>query len=233
MIDIVLWRSTIGCFYSKFKYFVGYSAFEKGMLHTALNKWLNVAVLHVKCMLYLALSDCFDLAMLHLGILMMLLHCSGYLEAIGYFNLKFNCYIGSNYTNNETGMHAVLHDFTVLHVKGMLYRSLNDHSDDFTVLHIAVLTMYVIFMLLLCSGDIELNPGPSCYVMCPNCNVQVHIKKKTCECGYRLFKKCGRLATGCPVGTTRDAGFSASTGHPTADVDIEMNVPSGCPVGTT
>ena len=180
MIDIVLWRSTIGCFYLKFKCFVGYSAFEKGMLHTALNKWLNVAVLHVKCTLYLALSDCFDIAMLHLGILMMLLHFSGYLEVIGYFNLKFNCYIGSNYTNNETCMHAVLHDwfdFTVLHVKGMLYRSLNDHSDDFTVLHIALFTMYVIFMLLLCSGDIELNPGPSCYVMCPNCNVQVHIRK--------------------------------------------------------
>ena len=236
MIELVLWRRTIGCFYSKFKCYVGHSAFEQGMLHTALNKCVNVAVLHVKCTLYLALSDCFDLAMLHLGILMMLLHCSGYLEGINYFNLKFNCYIGSNYTDNETGVHAVLHDwfdFTVLHVKGMLYRSLNDHSDDFTVLHIAVFTTYVIFMLLLCSGDIELNPGPSCYVMCPNCNVHVHIRKKTCECGYRLFKKCGRLVTGRPIGTTRDAGFNASKGHPTADVDIEMNVPSGRPVGTT
>ena len=74
MINIVLWRSTIGCFYSKFKCYVGHSAFEQGMLHTALNKCVNVAVLHVKCTLYLALSDCFDLAMLHLGILMMLLH---------------------------------------------------------------------------------------------------------------------------------------------------------------
>ena len=27
--------------------------------------------------------------------------------------------------------------------------------------------------------------------------------------------------------------FSASTGHPTADVDFEMHVPSGRPVGTT
>ena len=41
------------------------------------------------------------------------------------------------------------------------------------------------------------------------------------------------VPSGHPVGTTRDAGFSASTGHPTADVDIEMNVPSGRPVGTT
>ena len=133
-------------------------------------------------------------------------------------------------------MHAVLHDwfdFTVLHVKGMLHRSLNDHFNDLTVLRIAVFAMYVISMLLLCSGDIELNPGPGCYVMCPNCNVQVYIRKKTCDSGYRLFKRCGRLATERPVGTTRDAGFSASTGHPTADVDIEMNVPSGRPVGTT
>ena len=100
----------------------------------------------------------------------------------------------------------------------MLHRSLNDRFNDLTVLCIAVFAMYVISMLLLCSGDIELNPGPGCYVMCPNnCNVQVHIRKKTCDCGYRLFKKCGRLATGRPVGTTRDAGFSASTGHPTAD----------------
>ena len=147
MIDLVLWRSTIGCFYTKFKCYVGYSAFEKGMLHTALDKWLVFAVLHVKCTLHVALNDCFDLVVLHLGILMMLLHCSGYLEA-------------------------------VLHVKGMLHRSLNDHSDDFTVLHIVVFTLYVISILLLCSGDIELNPGPGCYVMCPNCNIQVHIRKK-------------------------------------------------------
>ena len=41
------------------------------------------------------------------------------------------------------------------------------------------------------------------------------------------------VPTGCPVGTTRNAGFSASTGSPTSDVDIEINVPPGHPVGTT
>ena len=41
------------------------------------------------------------------------------------------------------------------------------------------------------------------------------------------------VPTGRPVGTTRDAGFSGSTGHPTHDVNIEMNVPTGRPVGTT
>ena len=78
----------------------------------------------------------------------------------------------------------------------------------------------------------EVNPGPL-YIVCPNCNIQVHVKKKTCECGYKLFRKHGKLAIERPIGTTQDAGFSASTGPPTSDTDIEMNVPTGRPVGTT
>ena len=27
-----------------------------------------------------------------------------------------------------------------------------------------------------------------CYVTCPDCNIQVHIRKKICVCGYRLIK---------------------------------------------
>ena len=38
---------------------------------------------------------------------------------------------------------------------------------------------------------------------------------------------------GRPIGTTREAGSNTSTGHPSADVDIEMKVPIGRPVGTT
>ena len=38
---------------------------------------------------------------------------------------------------------------------------------------------------------------------------------------------------GCPMGTTRDTGFTASTGHPSSNIDIEMHVPIGRPVGTT
>ena len=41
------------------------------------------------------------------------------------------------------------------------------------------------------------------------------------------------VSIGRPVGITAEAGFSTSTGHPTADIDIEMNVPIGRPVGTT
>ena len=95
-----------------------------------------------------------------------------------------------------------------------------------------VFIIYVVSMQLLCSGDVEVNPGPV-YVACPNCNIQVHIRKKVCECGYKLFRKRGKLSTGRPIGTTQDAGFSASSGHPISDVDVEMNVPTGRPVGTT
>ena len=78
-------------------------------------------------------------------------------------------------------------DATVLHVKGMFPTALND-CFDFAVLHMPVFIIYVISMLLICSGDVEVNPGPV-YTVCPNCNIQVHIRKKTCECGYKLFRK--------------------------------------------
>ena len=68
-------------------------------------------------------------------------------------------------------------------------------------------------MLLLCSGDIELNPGPDCYV-----HGMGHWEK-TYECGYKL-RKGSRY-------------FTASTGHPSSNINIEMHVPIGHPVGTT
>ena len=139
-------------------------------------------------------------------------------SVIGCFVSKWHC----KYTNIPTCYDGVLHTL------------LNSHF----VLHTAVLIIYVYVnsMLLLCCGDIEMNPGPIPYVLCPNCKSQVHIRKISCDCGYRLLKKRGRLpgsSSGRPVGTTTKAGFTASTGHPTADVDIEMNVPMGRPVGTT
>ena len=143
-------------------------------------------------------------------------------SAIGLFGLKVKCYIGCKYANNafDTGvLHTVSDDFI-----------------DYAVLHVAVFIMYIACLLLLRSGDVEVNPGPVCYVVCPNCNGKVHIRKKICECGYKLVKKRGRQvgkSTGRPLGTTRDAGFTASTGHPTANVEIELNVPIGRPLGTT
>ena len=85
--------------------------------------------------------------------------------SIGSFKLKVKCYIGK-YTNNafDIGvLHTVLNIFT-----------------DYAVLHIAQFIKYICSMLLLCSGDIEVNPGPAFHVACPMCNMQVHIRKKIC-----------------------------------------------------
>ena len=142
-------------------------------------------------------------------------------SAIGSFQLKVKCYIGK-YTNNAFD-------------SGVLHTVLNDII-DFAVLHVAQFIMYISSMLLLRSGDVEVNPGPACYVACPHCNMQVHVRKKVCVCGFRLVKKCGTVVgkrTGRPLGTTQDAGFAASTGHPTADNNIEMNVLIGRPFGST
>ena len=167
------------------------------MLHTALNEFFDFTVLHIKRMLHRAMNDWFDFAVLHAVVFIMLLLCSGYIEPTGCLNLKFKCYIGCKHTNKtcEKGvLHATLNewsDFTVLHVKGMLRRSLNDWS-DFAVLHVAVFIMYVVSMILLCSGDIQLNPGPACYVACPNCNIKkVHIRKKLVNVVINFLENVG------------------------------------------
>ena len=67
-----------------------------------------------------------------------------------------------------------------------------------------------------------MNPGPV-YILYPNCNIQVHIRKKICECGYVFCSIGGRkMGTGNP-------GFSRSAGRPPSNVDIELNVLIGHP----
>ena len=76
---------------------------------------------------------------------------------IGCYSLKIKCYVGRKYTNNafdEGGLYTFLRNVTIT---------------DVAILHIALFELYVASILLLCSGDIEVNPGPVCYVMCPNC----------------------------------------------------------------
>jgi len=77
-------------------------------------------------------------------------------------------------------------------------------------------------LLLLVYGDIETHPGLVCYTVCPKCNFQVHIRKKVCECGYVIHKKCGRQ-------TGTNCGFSVLFRHSTTNACIELNVPRGCP----
>ena len=45
-----------------------------------------------------------------------------------------------------------------------------------------VLTIFFQMSLIL-SGDVETNPGPVTKT-CPSCNLQIHIRKKICMCGY-------------------------------------------------
>jgi len=85
--------------------------------------------------------------------------------------------------------------------------------------------MYAItILLLLLCGDTETHPGPVCYIVCPNCNIQVYIRKKICECVYSIHKKCGRQ-----TGTNCSAGFGVSSGRPTVNCSVKLNVPTGRP----
>ena len=71
-----------------------------------------------------------------------------------------------------------------------------------------------------------MNPGPV-HKVCPNCNIHIHVKRKSCECGYIFRKKCGRN-----TGATRNAGFTVSSRRPwtTSNFNVELDVQRGCPV---
>ena len=116
----------------------------------------------------------------------------------------------------------------------------------------------VVLMLLIVSGDVELNPGPTgssssatdapdsnadqstqstvCQLFraCSSCNGRVHVRQKKCKlCGCVLLRHAGR-----PTGTTATAGFnvSLSGGRPmgtTAAAGFDVSMSGGRPIGTT
>ena len=54
-------------------------------------------------------------------------------------------------------------------------------------------SLFVIIVMLIMSGDIELNPGPVNCKTCPRCLTEtVSIKLKVCSCGYVFNKKSHR-----------------------------------------
>ena len=53
-----------------------------------------------------------------------------------------------------------------------------------------IIALIKYFLILLC-GDIEKNPGPKRYKVCPQCNTSIIIGVKHCSCGY-WFNKKGR-----------------------------------------
>ena len=68
----------------------------------------------------------------------------------------------------------------------------NTYSSQFSKLKclcclLVLISSYCCSLLLLISGDVEMNPGPT--KLCPNCNVSVHIRTVNCMCGYS-FTKC-------------------------------------------
>ena len=114
----------------------------------------------------------------------------------------------------------------------------------------------VVLMLLIVSGDVELNPGPTgssssfadapnssanqstrstvCQLFraCSSCNEKVHVRQKKCKhCGFILLRSAGR-----PTGTTAAAGFnvSLSRGRPAGtNAAAGFDVSGGRPTGTT
>ena len=63
--------------------------------------------------------------------------------------------------------------------------------------------LYIASLILVCSNDVESNPGPIVYKTCPNCgNTTVHIKKKTCSCGHVFHKKSNILLHNCTTPPT-------------------------------
>ena len=114
----------------------------------------------------------------------------------------------------------------------------------------------VVLMLLIVSGDVELNPGPTgssssfadtpdsnanqstqstvCQLFraCSSCNEKVHVQQKRCKhCGFVLLRHAGR-----PTGTTAIAGFDVSGGRPkktTAAAGFNVSMSGGRPTGTT
>ena len=111
--------------------------------------------------------------------------------SIGCFrSLNVNCYVDRKFISSTNYVVLLL-----LHTVVTVMRD------------VAVLQTYmyvVTVLLLLHCGDIEMNPGPV-HKICPNCNIHIHVKSKSCECGYAFHKKCGRNPD-----TTRNTGFTVS-----------------------
>ena len=74
----------------------------------------------------------------------------------------------------------------------MSFKNCKLKREDVTVIHECMkclsLIVYanIIAMLLIVSGDVELNPGPT--KKCPNCNDFVANRVKKCNCGH-MFQK--------------------------------------------
>ena len=159
-----------------------------------------------------------------------------YRYSIGCFNLKSQSY-GFCSPCNIT-LYTIIILGRVVEIVQVLYNDANiaplAYYDILSCYNDVMQMYYCLCCRLLLSGDVELNPGPTGYRQCPQCNNQVHIKRLICvSCGYALCNK----GKGRPIGTTSQLGYNVPTGHPGRPVgttrDAGSNVGTGHPIGTT
>ena len=76
---------------------------------------------------------------------------------------------------------------------------------------VAFIIVHFLYLYLICCGDIESNPGPSFYTICPVYKSYIHVKKSVCSCRFVIKRK------------TRKGGYKMSI---TADATIYSNQPT-------
>ena len=72
----------------------------------------------------------------------------------------------------------------------------------------AFIMLSFIFTYLLVCGDVESNPGPGLYIVCPLCKENVHVQNCVCSCGFILKKKAKYGAY-----QKKSVGFATTTGQ--------------------
>ena len=87
---------------------------------------------------------------------------------------------------------------------------------------------------------VEINPGPVQKV-CPNCNINIDIKKKLCECGYVFYKNMVQkqvapimqefsVSSGCPqLVSNVNAELDVQREQASSNVNIDLEVQRGWP----
>ena len=63
---------------------------------------------------------------------------------------------------------------------------LNNYGFDVVIV---TCSLVCLALILLCSGDVERNPGPGPKRACPQCSCMVHTRKLVCECGFSFKLK--------------------------------------------
>ena len=91
-------------------------------------------------------------------------------------------------------------------------------------------SLLIVKLLLLCSGNVELNPGPSGCKTCPSCHEKtIPLKLRVCPCGYIFRKKSYRqphasfgTVPNTTTSTIKAASLVSSTNN-TCDSDCQVD----------